>query len=111
MNIQSPVQLSFYHAPGMEGEKSLEKAAGDFAAVFAQKLLKYAFKAKGFMGGGSQSQAFYDQLSWQYARVMGSGNQFGMKNMIMAALGEGAEKTYKQQEAMDGHQLLQGRNV
>lgn len=71
----------------LQQQASLKEAVSDFAAIFVQKLMKHAFKAKGFMSGGPQAQAFYDQLGWEYSRHLAKRNDFGITGMIMKSLG------------------------
>ncbi len=81
-----PPLASPYAAVNETGKPTLEEAATDFAAVFYQKLLKHAWKAGGFLSGGPEAQSFYDQLSWEYARVLAKRSDRGVADMIMKSL-------------------------
>jgi hypothetical protein len=87
MTPPSPPALSPLPAPVQEPEgPSLKKAATDFAAIFYQKLLKHAWKGRGLLSGGPEARTFYDQLSWEYARVLVQRNERGVAHMIMKSL-------------------------
>lgn len=86
MQINTPSALP--QAGTVDGGRrpTLEQAASDFAAVFCQKLMKHAWKARGMMSGGKEAQAFYDQLSWEYGRIMAHRDNAGLTKMIVKSL-------------------------
>ena len=65
---------------------TLKAAAADFAAILVNQLLKHAWNAQGFLSGGPQARAFYDQLTWEYSRVMTRKSGFGIAQMIHRSL-------------------------
>ena len=66
--------------------KSLREAASEFAALFMQKLLAQAWNADGHLSGGRETQAIYDQLTWEYARTIARDNGFGITETVVRAL-------------------------
>ncbi len=81
-------------APGRV--RDLRQAAQQFAALFLHTLLRQAFRPQEFPGGGGPAQeAFYDQLNWEYARVLAQRNDAGIAKLVLRSLhkkGSGATK-------------------
>ena len=79
--------------------RTLREAAQEFAAIFTQQLLKFAFKAEGFLSGGKEVQGFYDQLSWEYAKLIAKRNDGGITKLILRSLDPKSlyEKTVERQ--------------
>jgi hypothetical protein len=71
---------------GAAGLPTLVEAASEFAAIFSQELLKQAWKAGGFLSGGREAQAFYDQLSWEYSRIIARRQKAGLTDLVVKSL-------------------------
>ena len=91
MEIGNVTALTDARAPRMSPPRDLREASRDFAALFCQKLLATAWNGQGFLSGGQQAEAFYDLLTWQYARAIAERDGFGVGPMLYRALG-GEEK-------------------
>ena len=74
--------------PGAQSpqRRDLKAVAQDFAALFLHTLLRHAFRPQEFPGGGPEQEAFYDQLSWEYARLLARRNDAGISKLILRSL-------------------------
>jgi Rod binding domain-containing protein len=86
----SPAATPAFARPGAP---TLGEAAAEFAAIFTQTLLKEAWQARGFLSGGREAQAFYDQLSWEYSRILARRNDAGIAAMVVKAIAPAATAT------------------
>lgn len=87
MELGNVTALDSARAGRMTPPRDLKEASRDFAALFCQKLLATAWNGQGFLSGGQQAEAFYDLLTWQYARAIAERDGMGVGPMLYRSLG------------------------
>ena len=105
MEFNPRVLLSTTTPPARPVRPTLKQAAGDFAAIFTHELLKHAWKARGMLSGGREAEAFYDQLSWEYSRVLAHRDSATLTSLIIKSLSPRSHNKESGSGAEDGTAL------